>query len=254
MWSGEERRSRCLHAAIGVLDPKSDPRWPGVPAPITAIGRHSPRRREIGHYACVGDNLDPTIGAGSEDVDKWERYASGEPFPVDPDDGGLELRRRDPLAELWSVIALGLASAAALFLLAAVLESFQWSGVSLRDRLFLVATQGGSWPSALLVLAAASALLAGRGSNRPELGRWAVRCCAAVSLVILVSTGYAIAYLALAHPSGSSTDFGAVLVQSQISEWSERVGGMLEMGASGLLAGLALFVLRRTTQATDETR
>lgn len=149
------------------------------------------------------------------------------------------------------MVALGLASAAAMFVLAALVGSFQWDGMSLRDRLLFVATQGGSWPSALLVLAAAGAELGGRGNQRRDLARWAVRCSAAVGVAISVCAAYAIAYLALAHPSGSSIDFGAVYVTSRVSEWSARLGGMLQVGASGLLAGLALFVLRRTAQGTE---
>ena len=204
-------------------------------------GSHDPPRN--GHYALVSDDLEPVDDDAVDDDTPWDRFAGG--LPIDGDDAAS-------VAFVWDVLALSLAAAAALLFLGSLVQAFSFFGVSMRDRAFVVSADGASALTAALALGAVVIETAVGDPWKRLLGRWGVACASVTSVAVLVSAVYAIGYLALVHPNVGSQDFSVAMLRAAqaASSWSVRVEGMLRVAAAGVLAGAAIYLVRRAARAT----
>jgi hypothetical protein len=185
----------------------------------------------------MSDDLEPIRDDTLDDVGRWQRFASAQ--RTDP---GRSDRSNNELL----LVAIGLSAAAALMLAATILRTFQFSGISLGERVVFVSVSG-AWASAFLSLAAASLSRAGPEARARQLARWALWCSSMVSAAVLVSAVYTAGYAVLAHPSGANV--GDLISNSEVGNWSARIGAVLLVGSTAVLAGLELFIARRRYEA-----
>jgi hypothetical protein len=181
----------------------------------------------------MNDELEPIV----DEVDQaWGRFSNGQ-------EASGASRTVNPL----EVLAAALAGAAAIAVIAAIVETFGFNGASIRDRAVVASLDGASIVTAGLALAAIGVVFALGIENRGRAGRWALTCGSVVSAVVIVGVVYRLGYIALVHPHVNASDFpsqAALRAEAATFDWPTRLQLMLVAAAAGLLAGAALYVAR----------
>jgi hypothetical protein len=202
----------------------------------------------VGQYSPVGEDLETVVDEDLRSEAAWDRF-SNSPNP----------RARDGVAPVvvLDVLAAALACAAALVVVAAVVEAFGSYGASLRDRAFIGSSDGASVVTAFLALAAIGVEFALGTAWTRRLGRFTLACGSVVSAVVVAGVAFRIGWLGLVHPNISASDFASVAELRAVQAtgtWPVRVQAMLQAVAAGLLSGAALYVARRASArpATSE--
>ena len=184
----------------------------------------------------VDDDAESVLDLGDRDATDWERFSHGS-LPGSGD--------RSPSPSVFDVLAAVIACAAALLLLAAIAQAFDFFGASVRVRVFVVAVDGGSALNAALALGAVIVTVLG-GEQGSPLRRWTMACAVSVSGFVLMSALYSIAYAAFAHPHiDNNFSIAEVRAAQAAADWSIRIETMLVALAAGLLAAGAVYVARR---------
>jgi hypothetical protein len=148
--------------------------------------------------------------------------------------------------DVWPVVVGALLVAAALLFMSQIARAVSFSGTPFRDRALVVAVEGGGWATSALVLGAV-AIDAATHRLRRGLGvRWTIRFAVVMAAVLLASAVYVIGYVLFAHQDTSSGAMGTIFASSWIADLGSRLWGVFAAVASGLIAGVSLFVVRRT--------
>lgn len=187
----------------------------------------------------MSEDLEPIVDDEADDETQWDRFARRLPIVGDDAASG---------PSPWDMLALALAAAAALLFLASIVQAFSFYGVSMRDRAFVASVDGSSALTAGLAFAAVVIAIAVGGPRKQRFGQWAVACASVTSVAVLAGAAYVVGYLALVHPHLAADDYSVAMLRAAqaAASWPVRLEGMLRAAAAGVLAGAAIYVVRRT--------
>jgi hypothetical protein len=187
----------------------------------------------------VNDVLEPIVDEGVEAA-AWEAWSGG-PTP------------RRVGATRWGafdVLAGALAFAAAILPIAAIIETFRFDGVGVRDRAFIASLDGATVLTAALALAAVGVVFGVGTERRP--GRWALVGSSIVSMVVMSGALYRAGYVVLVHPNANDSDVpntAALRAAQATYSWPVRMQVLLVAVACAALACAALYVASRAVSS-----